>query len=324
MELRHLRGFLAAAEEGSVTRAAARLYIAQPALTRQMHELERDVGGQLFVRHARGIRLTEAGLRLYDEAQVIVARADALLKLAGDAADDDRRTLTVGMLDEGAAELNGPILAAVQAAHPRARIAARAVAWGPHSEQLRTGQLDAIIGPRYALNDGDVRVTPLFSDGRLAVLSAKHPLADADRISFRDLLGVSPLPLTGLPQPALDHFLCTEPRGEPGPREDMTRPFVMADGLAATAAGQSFITVTTATGRFFHHPGVVFREVPDAPPTDTVLATKPDGDASTDLLESLVSLAGVVARSLIELVPGATAAHDGPAAPPRQPAAATP
>jgi len=130
VELRHLRSFLVTAEEGSVTRAAARLYIAQPALSRQLRELERHVGGTLLIRHARGISLTEAGSRLLIEAQTIVGRADRLVELSTGAADDDARTLTVGLLDEGAAELTAVILAAVRAAHPQARIVTRSLAWG--------------------------------------------------------------------------------------------------------------------------------------------------------------------------------------------------
>jgi hypothetical protein len=135
-----------------------------------------------------------------------------------------------------------------------------------------------------------------------------------------DLLELTPLSPSGLPQAALDHFLLSDTRGDQRPREDLAHPFVMADGLAAIASDSSFITVTTATERFFRHPGVVFRLVPDAPPTETVIAT-PTNRSKSALAESLLALAPAVARSLIGLVPGATAVPEGPA--PRRGAATT-
>ena len=310
MELRHLRSFLATAEEGSVTRAAARLYIAQPALSRQLQELERHVGAALFTRHARGIALTEAGSRLLAEARAIVARADRLVERSAGAADDDTDTLTVGLLDEGAAELTAPIFAAVRAAHPQARLVARSVAWGPHVDEMRTGALDAVIGPAFSVPTDEFDIIPLFSDGRLAVLSATHRLAGAEQVPLDELLELSPLEVSGIPQAVLDHFLLTELRGGNGPLEDLAQPFLMTDGLATIAAGSTFLTVTTATQRFYRHPGVVFRPLPDAPATQTVIAIRRSPSAGSPLLRSLVTLAPVIARSLIELVPGASVPSD--------------
>jgi DNA-binding transcriptional LysR family regulator len=318
VELRHLRSFLATAEEGSVTRAAARLYIAQPALSRQLQELERHIGAALFIRHARGISLTEAGSRLLAEARSIVARADRLVEVSARAADDDADTVTVGLLDEGAAELTAPIFAAVRAAHPQARIVARTVAWGPHVEELRTGGLDALIGPAFSVPTDEFDITPLFSDGRLAVLSATHRLARAEQVRLDELLELSPLHVSGIPQAVLDHFLLTELRGGNGPREDLAQPFLMTDGLATIAAGSTFLTVTTATQRFYRHPGVVFRPVLDAPATQTVIGTRRSPTGRPALLRSLVSLAPAVARSLIALVPGAEPPSGPAEAPPRQ------
>jgi DNA-binding transcriptional LysR family regulator len=307
VELRHLRSFLATAEEGSVTRAAARLYIAQPALSRQIRELERHVGGTLFTRHSRGIALTEAGSRLLLEARAIVARADRLLELTGKAADEENDGLTVGLLDEGAAELTAPILTAVRTAHPQSRIVARTVAWGPHAQELRTGALDALIGPRFSVPSDEFDLTPLYSDGRLAVLSSAHRLAEADQVPMEQLLDLAPLSASGLPQSVLDHFMLTELRGGQGPRQNLTQPFLMADGLTVIASGSAFMTVTKATERFYRHPGVVFRPLPGAPPTETVIATRRGTTHESALVRSLVALAPAVAVSLIGLLPGAEA-----------------
>ena len=84
MELRHLRAFLAVAEEGTVTRAAKRLYITQPALSRSVRELERHVASPLFLRMPRGVELTAAGQRLLGRARALLADADGLARTASE------------------------------------------------------------------------------------------------------------------------------------------------------------------------------------------------------------------------------------------------
>jgi len=112
---------------------------------------------------------------------------------------------------------------------------------------MRTGLVDALIGPRFSVPADEFNIVHLYSDGRLAVLSATNRLACADQVPLPDLLELTPLNVAGLPQAVLDHFLLTELRGGEGPRQDLSQPFLMADGLAFIAAGSAFLTVTTAT-----------------------------------------------------------------------------
>jgi LysR family hca operon transcriptional activator len=97
MELRHLRYFVAVAEEGSLTVAAERrLHTAQPSLSRQMRDLEYEVGAQLMVRSARGIELTAAGRVFLDHARLALAQVDAAVEAARRAAQPARRTFAIG------------------------------------------------------------------------------------------------------------------------------------------------------------------------------------------------------------------------------------
>src|SRR5205807_10172796 len=99
MELRHLRYFIAVAEEGSLTLAAEkRLHTAQPSLSRQMRDLEYEVGAQLMVRSARGIELTPAGRVFLDHARLALAQVEAAAAGARRAAHPEERRLALGLL----------------------------------------------------------------------------------------------------------------------------------------------------------------------------------------------------------------------------------
>src|ERR1700733_2072467 len=87
MELRHLRYFVAIAEERSFTRAAERLWVAQPGLSTQIRRLESELGVRLFNRHARGVDLTDAGDLLLERARTALAAADAARSTGRDLED---------------------------------------------------------------------------------------------------------------------------------------------------------------------------------------------------------------------------------------------
>src|ERR1700721_4746951 len=97
MELRHLRYFIAVAEEGSLTLAAGkRLHTAQPSLSRQIRDLEYEVGVHLMSRGVHGIELTAAGRAFLDHARLALAQVDAAAEAARRAAQPARKTLPIG------------------------------------------------------------------------------------------------------------------------------------------------------------------------------------------------------------------------------------
>src|SRR5579871_304727 len=99
MELRHLRYFVGVAEEGSLTVAAERrLHTSQPSLSRQIRDLEYQVGAELFTRSARGVELTAAGRAFLDHARLALAQVDAAREAARRAARPEKRTFALGFL----------------------------------------------------------------------------------------------------------------------------------------------------------------------------------------------------------------------------------
>src|SRR5260370_27782122 len=101
MELRHLRYFVAVAEELNVRQAAARLHLSQPPLSRQIHDLEDEVGTKLFVRSKSGMRLTEAGRTFLKEARSILAQSQRAVQLAQAASRGEAGHLDIAYAVEG-------------------------------------------------------------------------------------------------------------------------------------------------------------------------------------------------------------------------------
>src|SRR5476649_1552934 len=97
MELRHLRYFVAVAEEGSLTNAAERrLHTSQPSLSRQIRDLEIEVGSELLTRVPRGVQLTAAGKAFLDHARMALMQVDATVEAARKAARPARKTFDIG------------------------------------------------------------------------------------------------------------------------------------------------------------------------------------------------------------------------------------
>src|SRR5258708_40199685 len=96
MELRHLRYFVAVAEEGSLTLAELRLHTSQPSLSRQIRDLEYKVGAELLSRSVRGVELTAAGKAFLDHARLALAQVDAAVEAARRAAQPARKTFAIG------------------------------------------------------------------------------------------------------------------------------------------------------------------------------------------------------------------------------------
>jgi len=138
MELRHLRYFVAVAEAGSVSRAADKLFIAQPPLSLQIRQLEEELGTALFARHPKGVHLTAAGEALLPEARYLldrVARVPELLQQ-----DNDGGSLTLGFVPSASSTVLPELIRQLRKRHPGLNLELK--------ELISSEQVDALVGGR--------------------------------------------------------------------------------------------------------------------------------------------------------------------------------
>jgi LysR family hca operon transcriptional activator len=183
LELRHLRYFVAVAEEGSLSEAArTRLHTAQPSLSRQLRELEDEVGVQLFERRPRGMVLTQAGMRFLEHSREILARID-------EAVNDTRAVRTVlrvGSLPGLEPEVLPRVTRLAQAHVPDVEVRIVSAPSPGLVEQLRAGELDMAL-MRQVEDATDLHFELVGSHRIVVLLPADHGLARKDAVSFEDL-----------------------------------------------------------------------------------------------------------------------------------------
>ncbi len=144
MELRHLRYFVAVAEEGNLTLAAKRrLYTAQPSLSRQIRHLEVEVGAELMTRSTRGIELTAAGRVFLDHARLALAQVEAAASAARRAAHPEQRTLALGFLSGCEPEWLPAVMHALRDELPKIEITISSKHSPQLADDLASGRLDA-------------------------------------------------------------------------------------------------------------------------------------------------------------------------------------
>lgn len=184
--LRDLRYFVAVAEELNFTRAAERLYLSQPALSKQIRGLEASLGVRLLERDRRQTSLTAAGARLLETARRLLALWDEGVAAVEEAATEAARTLRVGTLTSLGRGLYPAALAAFSRAMPGWRVDLRAFAWADSSAGLRDHATDAAF--LWLPIDGhEIACTVLASERRCVALSAGHPLAGRAEIAFGEI-----------------------------------------------------------------------------------------------------------------------------------------
>jgi len=273
VDTRLLRYFAAVAGEGNLTRAAERLFVSQPALTKQISRLESQLGIQLFRRSRAGMTLTAAGQALADQVPGVLAGWDLALRETRAAASRAARVLRVGFLAGAANEATEQIMAAFGRRRPGWRVEMRAGTWLDPTAGLAQGDVDAALLRLPFPGQDTVRVEVLLTEPRWVALPAAHPLAARERIAFAELWDE---PFVAAPAETgwwRDWWLAVDERdGHPVRIGAVTETGQPDDWLSAIANGYGVALAPESGARYYARPGVVYRPVTGVSPSQVGVA----------------------------------------------------
>ncbi|TDC27552.1 LysR family transcriptional regulator [Streptomyces sp. 8K308] len=245
---RELRYFVAVAEELHFTLAAERLYVSQPALSKQIRALERQLGAPLFERDRREVRLTAVGTALLPHARRTLAAWDEAASAVERAKAVQRATLSVGWsTSPGRGGLLPAIRSRFTAAHPDAELRLRQVGWDDPSAGLADGTSDVAFLWLPLVDADRYRWLVVAEEPRVVALPENHPLAARSTIPFADLLDEPFLALPHSTGPLRDHFLAVDARAgrpprigdEVGSTDETYEALVDGRGICLLAAGNA-------------------------------------------------------------------------------------
>jgi DNA-binding transcriptional LysR family regulator len=281
VDTRLLRYFTVVAEEGNLTRAAARLFVSQPALTKQIRQLESQMGVRLFTRSRAGMTLTAAGQALARHTPALLTRWDQALRDAKSAASQAAKVLRVGFLAGAANEATQQILAAFARRRTGWRVEMRAASWLDPTGGLASGDADVALLRMPFPGQDSLRTEVLFTESRWVALPAGHPLAGRDQICFRDLWDE---PFVAAPAETgwwREWWLAADEReGHPVQIGAVTETGQPDDWLAAIANGYGVALAPESAARYYARPGVIYRPVTGLSPSQVGVAWPPASDTN--------------------------------------------
>ncbi|MFM7760725.1 MAG: LysR family transcriptional regulator [Burkholderiaceae bacterium] len=256
MDLKQMRYFLAVAEERNFTRAAERLHMAQPPLTRQIQALEEDIGAALFIRTARGVVLTEAGEALMAEVPNLLALAQRAKEQAVRASEGQTGRLDVGVFGSGVLNVIPRILARFHAERPEVRIVLHHLTKHEQLQALRERRISVGFN-RLVPPERGLVVEHVLRESMMVALPADHVLAKKSEITISDLsdhpmILYPRLPIAGLAQQVIQAFNREKSvlRVEQDVEDILTAVALVAGGFGAC--------ITVASTASLRLPGVVY------------------------------------------------------------------
>lgn len=252
-----MRYFLALAQEQNVSRAAQRLHMAQPPLSRQMRQMEEDLGVELFVRTARGIQLTDAARSLLHDVPHILELAHLAHERARRAGKGLLGDLDVGIFGSGVLHVIPRLIGAFHAQRPDVRIRLHNLTKGEQIQALREHRI-TVGFHRLPPAEPDLAVSLVLREPMYVGMHESHPLSTQSEVSIRDLerqpMVLYPnTPLAGLAQEVMAAFRREKVQIVVAQEvEDVTT-------CIALVCARLGLCITTESGAMLRLPGVVFR-----------------------------------------------------------------
>ncbi|NVN00404.1 LysR family transcriptional regulator [Arthrobacter sp. SDTb3-6] len=280
VSLRQLEYLIAAAETGSVTAAAARVYLSQSAVSTALTDLEEALGVQIFIRHPRGLALTNAGQQVLTDARRLVAGMEDLRNSARESSQSLSGKLVVGCYSTLAPILLPRVIADFTASHPGVDLSFIEGSQTQLTEQLRNGTLDLALLYEYDAGSSrfarDMAVTVVVPTPPYVILPERHPLASRETLSLKELAPL-PLILFDLP-PGGDYFLSFFSDEILAPNiKYRTTSFEMVRALVARGLGYSILSQRTNINMSYEGLGFVTRPLTGEMPGLNVAAVHLSG-----------------------------------------------
>jgi LysR family hca operon transcriptional activator len=293
MELRHLRYFVAVAEEGSLTVAAEkRLHTAQPSLSRQIRDLEYEVGVPLLSRSVHGVELTPAGRAFLDHARLALTQAEAAAEAARRAAQPAKQIFAMGFLTGQEADWLPRATGLLRDELSRIEIRVSSDHSATLADDLQRGKLDVAF--LRAERTPDLEFKVVAEEPLVVVLPSDHRLAASTTINPRDLAGETFIGISGVPRVLRsvigDYFKRIGLDIAPAFEIDN---YAMAISLVASTRGFALLP---ASAENFVPWSVVTRQIAGEPPTIDVVVAYHKANTSALLKRFLARLDDLVAR----------------------------
>ncbi|MEG4585232.1 LysR family transcriptional regulator [Microcoleus sp. MOSTC5] len=262
MELRHLRYFIAVAEELNFTRAAEKLHIAQPPLSQQIQHLEAELGFQLFRRTKRTVQLTAAGQVFFEEAGKILLQVDRAIELGRQTSRGELGQLTIGFVSSAAHNVVPAILQAFRTRCPAVKLELHELTTNEQLQRLRFGQID--IGfVRPPVEEEGINSEIVFREPLIVALPETHHLADRANVELREL---SAEPFILFPRslaPGLyDRIvsLCQQAGFSPIAAQEA----IQMQTIVSLVAAEMGVAIVPASMQNFQRSGVVYKALPES------------------------------------------------------------
>lgn len=265
-DLAHLRAFVAVFDAGHFGRAAVTLHLAQPALSKRIAVLERQLGVGLFERRSRGVRPTSAARVLYPKAADLLARFGEAVAVTRAAGDGRAGGLRIGYVDAAASAFLPEGIRRLRRAFPDLEVSLRAGASGVLVEALAAGHLDVVFA-LFAPPDPALHARALGTDPVRVLLPDDHPLAAFERLALSDLADADWILFPRELNPHLHDLLIAacdtagfSPRivAEVSPRQHAVARVAAGEGVTFLSAGLAHLAM----------PGTVYRTL--APPVPVI------------------------------------------------------
>ncbi|WP_273845524.1 LysR substrate-binding domain-containing protein [Rubrobacter calidifluminis] len=310
MELRHLRYFVAVAEELHFGRAAKRLHIVQPTLSAQIQRLEKEVGARLLYRTKRTVRLTEAGLAFLEEAYLALEHSEKALQAARRVASGEAGLLAIGLVGSATYSVVTEVLSLYGKRFPGVHLAPREINTLDQISALQEGSIQiGFLRPPADFAPDDLKIEPFVKEPMMAVLPRDHPLTGSRTVPLAALSG--------------EAFVLPSDEREPGFCEQVTRACEEAGftpkieqevseiqvGLGLNAAGR-YVGLLPSSARHIKTTGIVFKRLAKPVPMMTLyIAWRPENLSATGLA-FLGVCEEVSKRKLIQHRPSSTSLNN--------------